>query len=344
LNSKAVKVSEYLARFDSLISKLAASHSVESLAPRVHVIKPLHLSSAKDRNAARLERDVVLSMCGLIHGVEVAGLAILVELLELVTRGELALEAPLGLALGNIPAALHGVRFVERDLNRSFGRADTKTAEDRRADELEGLFSRSMWLLDIHQVKLPIDRPFWIFPFTRRGYDFARAVAPDVSLITHWGRSFSQDGQCSDEWLNNSGGAGVTIELGQNGFDRGQIAHGLRVCIRAIQVATKMAKGGGIEKSTTEKHAPLYTWGEIVPYPETGEPVLTPGWHNFKIAGAGETLGVFKGQPIKASVTGPVLFPKYPDPQADGSYASERPAAELVRILKEISETDLPSK
>jgi hypothetical protein len=72
--------------------------------------------------------------------------------------------------------------------------------------------------------------------------------------------------------------------------------------------------------------------------------VLTPGWHNFKIARAGETLGVFKEQAIKASVTGPVLFPKYPEPQADGSYGSERPAAELVRILKEISETDLPSK
>ena len=59
---------------------------------------------------------------------------------------------------------------------------------------------------------------------------------------------------------------------------------------------------------------------------------------------AGETLGSFGGVDIKAKVSGPVLFPKYPDARPDGSYGEDPPAAELIRILQEISEDDLPKK
>jgi succinylglutamate desuccinylase len=278
----------------------------------------------------------------MIHGVEVAGLAVLVELLELVTRGELIVDVPVGVALGNIKAALAGVRFVERDLNRSFGRDQAALLEEKRADELERLFTRSARLLDIHQVKLKIDRPFWIFPYTKNGFKFARSVAPEVSVITHWGRGFSQDGQCSDEWVNGRGGAGVTIELGQNGFDPKQIEHGVRVCSRAISLSTSGAVGNPLPNLDSAQAAPIYTWGEIIPYPKTGQPVLNPGWHNFRVVKKGEVLGVFDGSEIKASVSGPVLFPKYPDPRPDGTYGETPPAAELIRILREISEDELP--
>ena len=330
------EVSEALKRFDKLIGGLKKSLEIETLAPRVHILKPRDY-----RGTVAGVRDVSLTVSALIHGVEVAGLAVLVEFLELVTRGKQSIDWPLGIVLGNIPAAEKGARFVERDLNRSFGRAETATQEDRRADELERLFVRSDRLLDIHQVKLAIDRPFWIFPYTKSGFEFARLVAPDVSLITHWGKGFSQEGQCSDEWVNNAGGIGVTMELGQNGFAPDQIALGLKTVIRAVDV-TGAHRGGKSVESLNVTKAPIYTWGEIIPYPQTGEPVLDKGWHNFKIARAGDRVGVFNGQDIVAQITGPVLFPKYPDPMPDGSYNKDRPAAELMRILKEISEADLP--
>ena len=331
------EVSEALERFDELIRGLKASLEIETLAPRVHILRP-----RGSKGAAAGVRDVALTVSALIHGVEVAGLAVLVEFLDLVTRGKQSIDWPLGIALGNIPAAEKGVRFVERDLNRSFGRAETATHEDRRADELEGLFARSDRLLDIHQVKLSIDRPFWIFPYTKPGFEFARMVAPDVSLITHWGKGFSQEGQCSDEWVNNTGGVGVTVELGQNGFAPDQIALGLKTVVRAVEVTGARLCGKSVERRDVAM-APIYTWGEIIPYPQTGEPVLDKGWHNFKIAKAGERVGAFNGQDVVATVTGPVLFPKYPDPLPDGSYSKDRPAAELMRILKEISEADLPA-
>ena len=324
-----------LERFDALVLEIARTHHVETLADRVHIIRP------KGAAPADAGRDVSLTISALIHGVEVAGLAVLVDFLTLVTSGRVPLNTSLGIALGNIPAARQQKRFVERDLNRSFGRKEIATAEDRRADDLEGLFGRSQYLLDIHQVKLFCDRPFWIFPYTKSGYAFARAVAPDVSLITHWGKGFSSDGQCSDEWTNNTGGTGVTIELGQNGFDAAQIKQGLAVACRALDVATAMIQGTSVVPDVVTR-APIYTWSAIVPYPETGAPVLDHGWHNFRIVTQGQRLGFHDGCEVLAPVTGPVLFPKYPDPVSDGRYGTQRPAAELIRILREIQESELP--
>lgn len=335
------RVEEYLARFERLSKALAANYRVEDVAPQLYVIHPKKVPMAGQYS--KPIKDVAITISALIHGVEVAGLAVVVELLELVTRGALSIEAPIGIALGNIKAALSGVRFVERDLNRSFGRDQAVLLEEKRADDLEKLFTRSSRLLDIHQVKLEIDRPFWIFPYTKNGFQFARSVAPDVSIITHWGQGFSRDGQCSDEWVNGQGGAGVTIELGQNGFDTRQIEHGVQVCLRAIGLATNATLESPVVSQDAITKAPVYTWGEIIPYPNTGQPVLNPGWHNFRTVTAGEVLGVFNGSEIKASVSGPVLFPKYPDSRPDGSYGETPPAAELIRILREISEAELPN-
>lgn len=339
MDASLKKVKEYLDRFDQAIDGVRAGHKVEKLASGIFI---LHPKCQKSPNVGLVSgKDVALTVSALIHGVEVAGLAVIVELLELVTRGHLQLPFALGIALGNIEAALKSRRFVERDLNRSFGRMQASLAEEKRADELESLFTRTAHLLDIHQVKLQIDRPFWIFPYTVRGYKFARAIAPEVSLITHWGRGFSKDGQCSDEWVNSQGGTGITIELGQNGFEAGQIANGISLCRRAIEVCATLEKSAS-QQSSALKQAPLYTWGEIIPYPPTGKPVLNPGWHNFKTVRAGEVLGVFNDVEIRAQVSGPVLFPKYPDAYPNGPYGDAPPAAELVRILKEISEEDLP--
>ena len=333
------KVEQEILRFDQLIEDISGLFAVETLAPRIHIIHP----KAARRTHRAPDRDVNLTLMAIIHGVEVAGLAILNELLAALKSGQLPLEVSIGLALGNIAAAQKGVRFVDRDLNRSFGRESLDTIEDRRADDLETLLARSERLIDFHQVRLKIDRPFWIFPYSKNGYKLARSVAPEVSIITHWGKGFSQEGQCSDEWLNHHGGNGVTMELGQNGFDPAQIAMGLGVVKKALAVVTA-AHFGRRERPSKNPPAPLYTWGEIVAYPPTGGPVLDEGWHNFKMVTAGGRLGQFNGQEVCASVSGPVLFPKYPDKiPANGVYGDKAPAAELIRILKVIDERDLPA-
>jgi succinylglutamate desuccinylase len=335
MNIPTQTVDTYLTRLTSIIGQLHNTYDVREHGEYIYAIAPKAPAGGAPRAS---HKPVDLTISALIHGVEVAGLAVVVELLTLVTSGFLRLNINLGVSLGNLGAAHAGKRFVERDLNRSFGRSEASTLEDRRAKELEKLFGQSKVLLDIHQVKLFCDRPFWIFPFTRAGFDFARTVGGDVSLITHWGKGFSADGKCSDEWVNSKGGVGVTIELGQNGFDPTQIARGVEICKRAIAVVSGPP---GVGDSKTEK-APIYTWAEIVPYPETGQPVLDAGWHNFKFVSAGDRIGRFEGRDILAGVSGPVLFPKYPDPLPGGGYGATKPAAELLRIMREIKESELP--
>ena len=260
-------------------------------------------------------------------------------------QGVLKLDVSIGIALGNPAAAMKSVRFTERDLNRSFGRADTQLLEEKRADELEKLLIKSRYFIDFHGVKLPVGSPFWIFPYTKGGYEFARAIGPDVPLITHWGKGFSEDGQCSDEFVNKNGGTGITIELGQNSFDSRQIGLGVQITLQGLRYVTEQLTGRTSAKRTVAEKAPLYTWGEVIPYPKTGGPVLDAGWTNFMPVKKGQRLGSFQGKEITASIDGLVLFPKYPDPLKAGvtAYGDTPPAAELVRILQEIKESDFPA-
>ena len=80
---------------------------------------------------------ISLTLMALTHGDEVAGLAVLNELLEFLQAGVVALRGGLALLLGNYPAALAGKRFLQRDLNRSFALQDSaKELEAQRAREL----------------------------------------------------------------------------------------------------------------------------------------------------------------------------------------------------------------
>jgi hypothetical protein len=195
-------------------------------------------------------------------------------------------------------------------------------------------------LLDIHQVKLPSQTPFWIFPYSRQGFQLARELEGTLPIITHWAGGFSKDGQCTDEFVNNAGGVGITIELGQNGFDPLQIALGSTIARRLINSRLKSSKAPSTVSSAFA--GPLYTWSEVLPYPDTGVPVLDPGWTNFAPVAKGQRLGAWQGHVYAASSDGVVMFPKYPKRLENGDYPSERPAAELVRILRRIEEGQLP--
>lgn len=332
-----VAVEAYLARFDALLLAAGAQYRVETMAPRVAVLHPRGGAPFLERG-----KDVALSFTGTIHGTEVAGLAVLCELLTNLLKPGAPLHLPIGFAIGNPEAALKGVRFIERDLNRSFARVDAETLESRRADELERLLLRTRFFLDFHQVKLATKNPFWIFPYQKEGFQFARAVAPQVPVITHWGKGFSADGQCSDEFVNKNGGCGITMELGQNGLDDSQINLGVKVATTALEIILSEAWKTGFPSPKESEKAPIYTWGEIVPYPDTGSPVLDPGWSNFIAVEAGQKIGSFQERDICTTTAGLILFPKYPDVPTSGVYPNVKPAAELVRILKRIEEGDLP--
>lgn len=298
---------------------------------------------ASVQNATAPGGTINLSIMAIVHGNEIGGLPVVTRLLDQILAGEIQLKSTIGIALGNIEAARVGQRFLDRDLNRSFGMGSLgESRESQRARQLQELLRRSRYLLDIHQTREPSQTPFFIFPWARRSFEFARMISKELPIVTHWGGSFSQDGMCSDEYVNAKGGTGITIELGQSGFDPEQMETGFSSVLHALH-ATGSAEVQklGILKVPKEFTGSIYTWNGMVPYPKTGEVALMPGFENFQTLVAGTLVARHNDQDIMAPVSGRLLFPKYVrsgTPDADGP----RPA-ELCRIMKTISSEELPA-
>lgn len=277
------------------------------------------------------EKDIALTVLGLIHGNEWAGTAVLNEVLDFILRGLWTLEVPVAFVLGNPAAAKDNRRFIDSDLNRSFGKSKPTTLEQRRASEISPILERTSFLLDLHQTREQSAQPFFIFPYTRKGFAFAHTISPHTPIVTHWGKSFSNDGMCTDEFTNKCGGTGITLELGRNGFDAYQIAAGFKACLHALDYASSKEQPSALNSMTAE----LYTWHKVFDYPE-GNVILNPGFYNFMDIKTGTTLGTVNGEAIVCDADGKILFPSYP--RADVSFKP----AELCRIIKPITLADLP--
>ena len=284
-------------------------------------------------------KTVGLTILALVHGNEVGGAASLNEVLDFFITSGNSIDFPIILGLGNPWAAREGVRFLERDLNRSFANQAVSSLEERRARALEPYLAKSAFLIDVHQTTEISDRPFFIFPFEARGFGFATGVAPFASTVTHWGDPFSAEGQCTDEFVNSKGGTGITLELGQSGFDSYQVAFGVQCMFAAVrQVAAVQCDATHLKVPLAGQYGGhIFTWAGVVPYPK-GDTDLIPGWFNFKSVQQGELLGHCDGVEIRSPAAGHILFPKYRRPQD-----VKRPPTELCRIMREIQLIDLPA-
>ncbi len=292
---------------------------------------------------AKGKKDIALTLMGITHGNETAGIAVLNNLLALLSSGAARLEIPVAFLLGNPWAARENKRFLERDLNRSFNRAAPEAKEERRAVELSQVLRCTDFIVDFHQTTKQSDRPFFIFPYSKPSFAFARELAPRQTIVTHWGKPFSVEGMCSDEYVNSQGGTGISLELGQNGFDPYQIGGGVEAGLWAIRTVTDRWKGGHADafaKGRADNDPELYTWAEIMPWPETGMVDLDEGWTNFKDVEEGQRLGTVDGKPLLAPVGGRMLFPKYLT--RDQQRALDSRPTELCRIMKRIETGDLP--
>ncbi len=283
-----------------------------------------------------------LTILGVVHGNEIAGLPVLASLIEKILDGGIKVTKPVAFGLGNSVAALAGKRFIDRDLNRSFGGASLGSShEGARARELQEILSRTRYLVDLHQTREPSETAFFIFPFARRSFDFARMISTELPVVTHWSGSFSRDGMCTDEYVNSRGGTGITIELGQAGFEETQVATGLASALHALHVTASatVRELPRVEVKPGFKGS-IYTWAGTVPYPGSGEVRLVPDLVNFQKLNAGDVIGTWEGSAITLPVGGRILFPKYIRPGTPDADAP-RPA-ELCRVIRTVTEQELP--
>lgn len=275
-------------------------------------------------------KSIGLTLQAITHGNEVGGILSLTECMRLLHGGVIKPEMPLAFVLGNPAAALENRRFLESDLNRSFGSKDHSSLEGQRALHLTSILKQTDYLLDFHQTIETSAQPFFIFPYTEAGLAFAAAAHREVSIVTHWGKPFSLDGMCTDEFVNYSGGTGITIELGKKGFDPYQTSVGLHAALGAIHYVQQKLS---LHYQPASPRSPLYTWKAIELYQEGME--LNEGLYNFQPVNKGEVIGVFGGQDLTARESGWLLFPKYHRDQL-----APRPR-EIYRIAKRIEAREL---
>ncbi|MBC7661485.1 MAG: succinylglutamate desuccinylase/aspartoacylase family protein [Chitinophagaceae bacterium] len=316
-----------LTRFETLCDTWSQGNpfgTLVKLSSYVYLWAPPH-----DLPTLRAPKNIGLTLQAITHGNEVGGINTLIECLSLLKTGIVRPQITMAFVLGNPRGALANRRFLETDLNRAF-HSKVQSLEGERARQLEGILIQSEYFLDFHQTIEPSLNPFFIFPYTPAGFAFARAAHNDVPIVTHWGKSFSLDGMCTDEFVNFKGGTGITIELGKKGFDPYQTGVGLHAALGAITYVQAKLSG---PCEATESEGSCFTWKATELFEEGMD--LKEGLTNFQLIMEGDVIGTHGKDLLMASASGYLLFPKYPrDPLAPR-------ARELYRIIKKIDARDL---
>ena len=256
--------------------------------------------------AGNMNHEIDLVLMALVHGNEYGGVAVLDRIIRLLSSGY-PLQIRLVLVLGNYRAATLGERFVDRDLNRCFGKKDADTHEGRIATELNEILAKARFLVDFHQTVAHCPHSFAIFPFSADNVAFAHHLDPRGAIVTRFGGNFSADGMCSDEFVLQRGGVGITVELGQAGFCSSQVTRGFWLACRALG----LVNSGQPLPSLIAPTRDVYTFTQVVPY--RADYRLVDDLYNFKLVTRGQCLAQTDTDTgvINVRDDGYVLFPKY---------------------------------
>lgn len=274
--------------------------------------------------------EVDLVLMALVHGNEYGGLAVLNRIIRLLSSGY-PLQIQLVLVLANYRAATLGVRFIDRDLNRCFGEQDRATHEGRRATDLSEILTEARFLVDFHQTFTRCPHSFAIFPFASDSVAFAHHLDPRGAIVTRLDGNFSVDGMCSDEFVRQRGGVGITVELGQAGFCNSQMTRGFWLACRALGLVNSGQPLPSLIEIAPKRD--VYTFAQVVPY--RADYQLVDGLYNFKRVTSGECLAQSGTGDLNAKNDGYILFPKY---------AFKTPPSELCHVVEKKRLTEVLKK
>ncbi len=242
--------------------------------------------------------DIFLS--ALIHGNEVGGAGVLNALLEYILNNPNSLKTKLLIHLGNVDAALKGVRFLEKDLNRSFLNNRTESLEERLARKIEDLVKDCAYNLDLHQTNSSSKTPFFIFSYSQNSMNWARFLDPKIPAITSVVERH-KDGSTLDFFCTKNNIPSCTLELGQAGFDGIQIEYGAKTLGKILD----------LPDITQANFNNMYKVLETI-YWDQKRIYLNPGFENFSSIQKGQPLGQYEDKSeFLAPYTGALLFPKY---------------------------------
>lgn len=253
----------------------------------------------------------------LIHGNEVGPLEAALKMIQQLKEKKINYGGKVSFVLGNKKAALQGQRFLDADLNRSFGlhTPDPNAHEHKRAAEMTPLIEQCDVFFDFHQTIMPCAFAFYIFPMHTPSQLWAQAAGGTTAWVTRKAsQSFSSAGHCADEWARTLGKPGVTIELGQQGFNQNCTQTAFLVLKRTLSNADAVyAKHRKIELLAKKQNPfSLFTTKHREPLDHPRKR-LNPNFKNFDLVQKGAVLGADGlDNPLVCPCNGYILFPKYP--------------------------------
>ena len=281
----------------------------------------------------------------LIHGDEVGSLPginqCLQELLDQKSPHSKNHKGTVSFILGNKAATEKQTRYVEHDLNRSFGRTEKPSAKEHyRAEEISSLLKQATVMIDFHQTKEQTPFPFFTFPFHRPSYFWARALGTVKHFVTRpMGASFSSLGQCSDEYAHSLSIPALTIEMSQMGCSEATTKFVLETVWETLRI---LDENKPIEAASQDKKdLIIYENTSFIPFHQSTECLLSSKYQNFSSIQKDELIGVdlASGDPLYAPAAGYALFPQYP--QRDTHGRAIKHSDKLMRIINPMAKHPL---
>jgi hypothetical protein len=269
----------------------------------------------------------------MVHGNEFGSLPAAVRLVEALNEGTLKPGVRVTVFLGNPEAARENRRYLEADLNRVFLDNPHQQHEHQRAREIMPILDAADAFIDFHQTILQTEQPFYISPWHKSGWHWARSMQSAGVWVTRDPASqFSAGTRCTDEYVCMRGKPGLTVELSEKGFHDSAEQLCWQSMLTAIQTAETVAMGQAslAEVAARAPDLSFFTTTHMEPF-ATPDHALRPGLVNFQAVAGGEQLSANKAPPIVVPNSGMLLFPKYPV-RRSGRAVSPLPG-EIYRLI-----------
>lgn len=277
-----------------------------------------------------------LIVVGSVHGNEPAGVKALRQVAEEMSSLNGEIKGRIYFIAGNTRALPLGVRFIDRDLNRSWTQQNLatvgshesfETSECQELAEIDQLLDSilitaksEVYVLDLHSTSAR-GEPFATVGDTLRNREFARKFPVTILL----GIEEQLEGTML-EYLNNTGA--VTF-----GFEGGNHTSDETIANHAALIWLAMANTGILAEKDVpdiEKHRQHLAAGKNrsrvieVRHREaindSDEFVINPGFNNFDAITKGQVVARNRFGPIRANETGLILMPLYQKLGEDGFF------------------------
>lgn len=241
-----------------------------------------------------------LFLSALVHGNEIGGIQVLNQFAKKIIKEKIKIPHSFFFCLGNIEAAQKGLRFIERDLNRSFLSVSKGLHEEKLATRISNYVKDCAFCIDLHQTNQDAVTPFMIFFYTGEKMSFARQLSGEIPIVIST-EERHKDGSTLDFYCYKQNIISLTLELGKIGFHEKQAEFGVSFLFNYLKISKLNPK---------EPFKNVYKVADTI-YSSEDRIILNPGYFNFSIIKHNEILGKKGEVDYQSPYEGIMLFPKY---------------------------------